>query len=438
MGFITDYLDRYFDTIEPKAFYRALFPLGELEETGKMVSGKYNAIAVELLPPEKDNENNVRKYVITDSLEVLDTLLASDNFIIISPISYIGRNRTSKNARFIYALAIDLDGIETEQNLVDFFYQVENDILPKPTYVVSSGNGIHLYYQFEKPLPCFQNITKQLADLKMALTKKIWNKYITTQYDKPQIQSLFQGFRIVGGITKNNDRTKAFITGNKIDIDYLNSFVDDKYKVKQFRYKSDLTLKEAAEKYPEWYNNRIVKKKPKGTWTCKDDLYYWWLNRLKTEIAEGHRYYGIMCLCIYAKKCDIDRDTLEKDAFSLLDIMEKLTTDEKNHFTRQDILAALEMYNDNYMTFPIDTITTLTNLPIEKNKRNGRKQELHLRLARANKAILKEAGEMKKEGRPSKQSEIEEWQRLNTTGTKRECAAALGVSRATVYKYWVE
>ena len=34
-----------------------------------------------------------------------------------------------------------------------------------------------------------------------------------------------------------------------------------------------LALKDAAKKYPEWYQNRIIDKKPRGTWTCKPDLY---------------------------------------------------------------------------------------------------------------------------------------------------------------------
>jgi hypothetical protein len=94
------------------------------------------------------------------------------------------------------------------------------------------------------------------------------------------------------------------------------------------------------------------------------------------------------------------------------------------------------MYNDNYITFPIDSITSLTAIPIEKNKRNGRKQELHLKLARGNKAILKEAGELTTEGRPSKKEVVTMWRKMNENGTIAECIAATGVSRSTAYKYW--
>ena len=82
--FIKQYLEQYFDEIEPKDFYRAIFPEGELEQHGEQEQGKYNAIAVELLPKEEDR-NNSRRFVITDELDILDRLLKSDNFIIGTP-----------------------------------------------------------------------------------------------------------------------------------------------------------------------------------------------------------------------------------------------------------------------------------------------------------------------------------------------------------------
>ena len=176
-SFILKYLETYFDELEPKEFYRMIFPLGELaNHEQKETKGKYNGIAVELLPQENDNIN-ARKYIITDELDIIDKLIESDNFIIVSPISYAGRSRKSEAARFIYAMAIDLDGITKEQNLVDLFHQIKQGHLPNPTFVVFSGHGLHLYYQFEKPIPCFENITKQLQTLKNGLTKKIWNAF---------------------------------------------------------------------------------------------------------------------------------------------------------------------------------------------------------------------------------------------------------------------
>ena len=457
--FIRDYLDRYFDEIKPKDFYRSIFPLGELEEKGIQTAGKYNAIAVELLPshPDLQHRSAAQRIFLHNGLESLEDLLASENFIIISPISYAGKNRSSQNARYIYALAIDLDGITELGKLQNLFHQISDDIsyLPKPTYIVWSGTGLHLYYKFTKPLPCYKNIIMQLADLKTELTKKIWNGLISDLADKPQIESLFQGFRLVGGITKGGNRTKAYKIGEGIDIEYLNSFVPEKHQVKDYSYKSSLSLKEAAEKYPEWYDKRIINKQPKGTWQANRAVYDWWLNELKAKIVVGHRYYGVMVLAIYAKKCGIDYDELSEDAFALIDMLDALTIEDQNRFTREDVLAALEMFNDNYITFPIDSISALTAIYIEKNKRNHRKQTLHLKIARNTKDILKEAGELKADGRPkgSKNKEqkrlqlITQWRKDNPYKSVKESldelnklAAAidpnLKISRATAYRYW--
>lgn len=440
-NFIEKYLSQYFEEVEPAAFYRDIFPLGELEKKEERQRGKYNAIAVELLPKVEEDKTPIKRYIINDDLKRIEELLESENFIIISPVSYCGKSRESKNARFIYALAFDLDGITEEQHIIDLFYQMENEVLPLPTYTVFSGSGLHLYYQLEKPLPCFKNIVLQLANLKRDLTKQLWNRYTTALYKTPQIESLFQGFRMVGGITKDGKkRTRAFLTGDKVSIEYLNSFAtDEKNKVVEYKYKSGLTLAAAAEKFPEWYEKRIVQQQPRGTWTCKRDLFEWWKRKMFEGVKEGHRYYCVMCLAIYAKKCGISREELEDYAFNIVAEFDKLTTRKDNAFTRADILAALEMYNDNYIRFPIKSISTLTDIPIEKNKRNGRKQKEHIKYMNTIRKFKVEMGELKirsGSGAPTKEHIVREWQQHNPKGTQYRCAKETGLSINTVKKWW--
>jgi hypothetical protein len=163
---------------------------------------------------------------------MIDDVCSRDNFCVCSPISYIGRNRTSKNARILYALAFDLDGIKikdgTPQGLLELLHQVNKlNHIPMPTYIVSSGTGLHLYYVFEKPLLLFQNLTKEIQVFKDELTRKMWNRYVTAFYEKPQYESLFQGFRMVGTITKVGTRVRAFHTGERVSIEHMNSFVEE-------------------------------------------------------------------------------------------------------------------------------------------------------------------------------------------------------------------
>ena len=438
-GFIAEYLSQYYDEASPKEFYRAVFPAGSLEQAGVREKGKYTGVAVEILPERKDGRQVTRRYTITDDLNMIDQLIKSDEFIIISPISYAGKSRESKNARYLHGIAIDLDGVDKLSRLQDLIHQMDTAMfLPKATYMVASGTGLHLYYLFREPVPCFKNITKQLSVLKTALVRKIWNMYVTSLSNHVQIQSLFQGFRMVGGITKVGTRVRAFETGQKVTIEYLNEFVNPEYQATQFTYKSKLLLSEAKVKYPEWYEKRIVQGRKKGTWTCKRDLYEWWKRRLLDEIREGHRYYGIMCLAVYAKKCGIEYDELSRDAFGMLEAMERLTRDETNHFTDYDITAALDMYNDNYITFPIDTISELTQIPIQKNKRNHRKLDAHIRIVNAKRRFIRdELGEHigRPKGSGLKELEVKMWFAHCPNGTVSECSRELKVSRTTVYKY---
>ena len=141
--------------------------------------------------------------------------------------------------------------------------------------------------------------------------------------------------------------------------------------------KSRLSLDEAKEKYPDWYERRIIKKERRGRWTVKRDLYDWWLHRIADEIRVGHRFYGIMTLAIYAKKCGIDEDELRRDAFALLQPYDDMSVEDINRFTKDDVVCALEMFNEDYVTFPRDDIAKISGLTMPVNKRNWRKQPLN-------------------------------------------------------------
>jgi len=446
MNFKVEYLTTNYQSISSKEFYRDIFTEGSLQEKGRFEKGKYNAIAVELF---LDSNKRNKRYTITDDLEIIDELLTHPNFIVMSPISYIGKARTSNNARFLYALAIDLDGVSKKQYMVDLFYQMDgngpSNHLPKPTYIVDSGNGLHIYYVFEKPIPCFKNINSKMNVLKNSLTFKIWNGYTTSLSENIQYQSIFQGFRMVGSPTKSGGVTTAYKIGEKVTVDYLNKFIPWKEKrAENFEYKSKLTLEEVKKKYPDWYQKKIINKEPKKTgegkcWNIKRNLYDWWKRRLEFEIKEGHRYFGIMCLAIYARKCGLTKKELENDAFLLMPQLDKLTSEESNHFTRKDVLAALEAFDDKYITFSIDNISKLTNIHIQKNKRNYRSQKDHLEEARMIRDLRMKRKGMKWDDNNKKQSKeklVIDYLKENPTVTnKAKIAKELGVSRPTVYKY---
>lgn len=437
---VLDKFSELFPEVEPMGFYRFMFPKGSFEEKGIYESGKYNGIVVEVTDEKINGKQKIFRHTVTDDLEILDELLQRDNFCIMSSISYIGKSRKSENARLMYAMAIDVDGVVNEKCFNVLMKQIENGEnlkafvwgLPKPTFLVASGTGVHIYYVFEEPIPLFPNIVTELEKLKRRLTWQAWTQGASVLHDNVQYESLFQGFRVVGTITKKKTKTRAFLYGEKVDIEYLNSFVPEEYQATEFTYKSNLTLQQAKKKYPDWYEKRIVQRKPKGTWTCNRALYDWWIRQIKGGATEGHRYWCVMTLATYAKKCAIPYEELVRDSIDLLPFLNSIG----GEFTLEDTMHALEAYNDSYMTYPIDTIISRTDIKIEKNKRNGRKRKDHIVLMNTMKSLKKQLGEEVAEGRPDKAKVVTEWQERNPKGRKVDCIRETGLSKPTVYKWW--
>lgn len=235
MNALTRWLETYFDEVEPKDFYREIFPVGELDVQGAFSKGKYTGVIVEVTDRSRKSKNGkekpvIKRYSITDDLGIIDDVLKSGNFCLTAPISYAGKERGADNARFLYAIAVDVDDIivkedGTPQGLIDLWnahiQRVER--IPKPTMIVSSGAGLHLYYVFEKAVPLFPNIAKQLQKYKHELTRIIWNEGIVDikTDDDIQYEGIYQGFRMPGTITKagkrdgTNERAMGIFNGWK-------------------------------------------------------------------------------------------------------------------------------------------------------------------------------------------------------------------------------
>lgn len=449
-------LSDVFKEVEPKYFYRQIFQ-NHLDAKGAFTKGKYAGIACEITKEKKDKKTVVKRHTITDDLDAIDELLKSENFIIISPIGYIGKSRKTENATRMYAFAIEIDDLRVSDDgkpvgLNDLLHHFDIDLLPTPNYIVCSGNGVHLYYIFEQPLILFDNVKKSLDAFKKALTPFFWNQYVTKDYKMENIQfeSPFQGFRMAGGVTKNGERTRIFeISTHPIAIEELNRYAV-KFGKKECQidiaYESELTLAEAKESYPEWYERRIVNKQKKGTWECKRDLYDWWKRKILEGASVGHRYYCLLMLSIYAIKCgrNITEAELIEDAYSFLDRFDELSDSDINRFTEDDVMDALQAYYDkDLVTYPINSIAYHSAIKIEKNKRNGRKLDAHIKMLNATRKFRRDVlneDEYKNSGRPkgsSKQKDIViRWRLDHPSGRKAECIRDTGLSKPTVYKWW--
>ena len=138
------------------------------------------------------------------------------NKALCSGLTYRGRTNKLIHAQRMNALIFDLDNLGESEllNVLYRIYELPSElekighseyglrVIPEPTFLVSSGSGLHLYYVFEEPIDLYPNIKLQLKALKYDLTFKIWEYKSTSKEKQIQYQSINQSFRMVGSINE--------------------------------------------------------------------------------------------------------------------------------------------------------------------------------------------------------------------------------------------
>ena len=395
--------------------------------------------------------------MLTDELGGLKYVLESSSkadsrLCLCSPVSYYGKHKTNKMAHELFAMVLDIDYVGISQ-LKNMMKQIGNGARTMPpNYIVNSGRGIHLYYLLKEPIPCYEYMVKQLTKFKAVMQDFAWNESTSLTPKKADHGACTQAFRMVGSETKLgkayttraykvreerwtieelylwiNQRASSFLKG--VDMPKLRE------PIEVYRQKHPLTFEEAKKKYPNWIPSKSER------WICKKDLYNWWLEQIKQKAVVGGRYYAILALAAYGSKCKVPIKQVKKDALELLPYLESLTNDELNHFTKSDIEDALRFLraDKKNVTYKLTRarISELTKIDIPKNKRNGRKQATHLKIARSTLSIMNEDEGRTLQGRPDKQRRIvEEWRKAHPDGKKIDCERETGLSRHTVLKWW--
>lgn len=435
------------------------------------------------------SDQNTHRLVLKDDWRSKDWL-QSRYFALMAPITYVGKSTANKNARYLYAFTVDLDGVGVEQLKLlfrGFSLTWPQELIkglpriPIPNIIVSSGHGMHLYYIMRYPLALYEWNAKLLQQISRSLYHLAWypaNKKKgypgTSTEEKIHCLGIYHMFRLPETMTKplRVDKKTGATVGTGVPIlawklrsehytlsDFVKYMAYDSKDKKTFSPKvvaelerggrlldpNRLTLEQARKKYgEEWYQNRD---KPKGRFTTNRRLYDWWLEKLreprKNDVKVGHRYFCIMALAAFAKKCGIERKELQADAEALLDTLDDLTTKSDNHFKKSDINVALKAYDkEDSVRWSPRMIEHWTDIEMKKTKRNRRKQNLHLAGARAIQNINDPEGEWR--GRPEATLEnskeaalIREWiQSHPDSHNKALCARDLNMSRTTVTKWW--
>lgn len=368
---------------DPDSFYRAMFPEGFLQTADGEHDGKPNAIVVEDtgIDHEYTDKNGnscskrfMRRYTVHDDLDLLEELrntsIRENTFMFLSPISYFGKSRNHRNARYLHAFMIDLDYVG-ERELANLLHQMERGVIPYANYLVSSGTGLHVVYMLKEPVPLMARYVDGLQAIKYALTDRVWNAHTSaSDPDKKQHQGIYQGFRMVGTATKLNGDignpklkqpyvVEAFSHDStpRATISGLLSYLPE---LKDMAGKDDLEaaaeiakasrnrtpIDKAKELWPEWYERRVVNGTPRGGWLFGRAGYDDCLAAISKQASVSHRYWCIFYLAVMANKCGVSYEELEEDAYGLVKRFDDLSVDPSNRFTERDVSAALEAYED--------------------------------------------------------------------------------------------
>ena len=461
---MTSFLKERFSEEAPASFYRELFPDGSLAKSSKE-KGRYNAVLMRLLP-SADGIGGMKgePHLVFDDLAEIETTLVLDSAMpgvidLLSPVSYSGRSPKMSMAHELFALTFDLDGVKvkedgTPQGLIDLLFwmdevpDVRGALLPTPTYIVSSGTGLHLYYMLEKPIRLWPNVCERLQQFRNAFTRRLWNPYITDLAGKPQLEAVVQSFRMVGSKSKDGEQTvRAFRTGGRASIEEMNLYVPAAARIPPAMLGTGCTIEEAGERWPGWDPKWRERKAatPDRPWNIKRDLFDWWCRRVESdETFQGNRYWAIFVAACYAAKCGVSYEELEEWAMRVRPFLDGKTVDPNNHFTEQHVRDALRAYGDpRSVMIRRDKIEEKTSMEMKPNKRNGRPQALHLKLARSHLEILNEEEGRSRQGRPKgspnkrhpKAEAIRTYAAEHPNASQRQIAKALNVSPTTVNKW---
>ena len=468
------YLDEQLESVHPQTLFREIFPAGSFERRGHEEDARPNGIYTQITSLlrckpadvaghyDAKSRNIGRNTIIFDDLAELDRV-AGAGFAVTSCIAYSGRRRVQDMAYELYGIIIDLDYVNVG-NIRDLIYQMSEGILPLPTYIINSGTGLHLYYILHEPIAIYNWMYDDLNKLKHGLIDIVWNRY-TSESENKQYQTILQGYRIPGTLSKLGEGypVEAYRMGRTVDLDYLNEFVDSDHKAV---FKDRVSLAEARELWPDWYERRIVRGLSPGQWVCHRGLYDWWIMQIRggwwkdkmirRGSLDGNRYHCICVLFAIAVKCGISGEEALADALALVPELNKLTVNPDNQFTEQDVMDAYGYYNSESARLSIDGIMRRTGIEIQKSRRHkglqqyrmwkvdadmeGRPCNLVARAWPERDALYPNGSWRNKDGRPkgiSKQRDIVmAWRAENPDGKKIQCHRETGVSRPTIDKWW--
>jgi len=310
----------------------------------------------------------------------------------------------SKTLETVRAFVVDLDNV-TSRNL-NRLLRYGLSKLPKPTHIVNSGKGVHLIYVLSKPQP-----VKGFKWSVNALNTAIQEAYeVLGQLDKHPVM---HPYRFPGFQTKINTIATVFKVRQSYEFEELMEL----FKVPKKKSGKSSSSKQRKGKVEILYL-------PRGS-----RAFFEWVlwGLFRNPPIPGRRHNSFFALGIVAYKCK--REVPKWEAVEAVDMVYDDMERYNLHigFTREEAHRAFEKgYNPKAVRVRWKYLCELLGWEYRPNKRNGRKREEHLKLARQIKELYAK----------SRWMELEEHiKRLLEQGySKRKIAEMVGISHDTLYR----
>ena len=285
------------------------------------------------------------------------------------------------------------------------------DLLPaKPTHIVNSGQGFHFVYVLDRPVQ-----VKGLRWTINALNKDIQDKF--SQLLKVDKHPVVHPYRFPGFQTKIDTKATVFQVRKAYRLEEL---------MKHFR-----PTRNKAEGKGRAKNQETIYM-PNG----KRGFFVYVLRRLFINPPiPGRRHNSFFALGIISYKCR--REVPYQEALEAIPMVYEVIMERNLHtgFTLDEAYKAFHKgYKQQYVRATWKYLTELLGWEYRPNKRNGRKRQQHLKLARQIKELYAR----------SRWEELEEHIKhlLEQGYPKRKIAEMVGISHDTLYRrfshLWLE
>ena len=366
--------------------------------------------------------------------------------ILLGASTYFKEYVSKETAKDVYGFIIDMDNVWAGVLLTALQndWNTDKEKLPKPTYIVNSGTGLHLYFMLDTPIPHYKCNAEAIDQLYRALAIQQTTSRI---YLKREVQWFGQDFRMAGSLNKYGWRNEAFKIGQKWNIDELGRMVG----MKDVHF-----VRPGEPRVVQKPQHGKSKNRPKRTgWHCNPCFYTYTLDRCRKETKEGNRYMSMCALAVIAWKCNVPVDKVEQDLLSLIPTYNEGST---RQIKEKEIRHALKMYNEKAIITPRQRLEEWIGWEYKPPKRNGRTRYEHLRaetwkgkdgrpavnVCAQNRELslqyMRENGQIG--GRPKgisvQHKQIANYQAEHPDATPKDCIAETGLSKNTVYRWWKE